>query len=289
MNAPDYLLIGHMTADITPDGGRIRGGTVSYAAPVAKAFGHRVGLLTSAAPEDALLRPLAAVADVALRVADATTTFENRYLPEGRVQHVHHRAAPLTPEWLPVGWLDAPRVHLAPLINEVDPAFAALFDEAVVMLTPQGYMRRTDDTGRVHFRRWLDSDMLRAVDLLVLSREDIAPAPDLESAFAASVAHCIVTDGAKGGTYYHRGDPHAYDAIQVTETDPTGAGDVFAAALLAGLSQKSLTQDALWQALNVARELAAKAVTQKGSGHISQAAVQNALATVRGSDSSDTT
>jgi sugar/nucleoside kinase (ribokinase family) len=126
--------------------------------------------------------------------------------------------------------------------------------------------------------------MLRAVDMLVLSKEDIAPAPDLEAAFAETVTHCIVTDGANGGTYYHGGEPQPYEAIPVKEIDPTGAGDVFAAALLAGLSQQAQTRDDVWQALNVARRLAAKAVTQQGSGHISDADVQAARAAVRGSD-----
>ena len=70
----DYLLIGHLTADIVKDG-RLLGGTVSYAAPIAHLFGHRVGLLSSAAVGENLHEPLLDVADVSLRLAKATTTF----------------------------------------------------------------------------------------------------------------------------------------------------------------------------------------------------------------------
>jgi hypothetical protein len=280
MSSPTYVLIGHITADLMDNGTRIPGGTASYAAPVAKAFDHHTALLTSAACDEPLLRPLTAVADIALRVADVTTTFENRYTPEGRKQRVHSVADPLTPAWLPTGWQNAPLVHLAPLINEVDPAFAQHFPNATIMLTPQGYLRRMDDSGRVHFKRWLNQEMLQAIDIIVFSKEDIAGAPELEAGFAEAVTHCIVTNGSKGGTYYHNGKPHRYSAVEVQETDPTGAGDVFAASLLASLP---LLDNNIIQALDVARRLSAQTVTQQGSGHLTQSKVRQALDTARNS------
>src|SRR5688572_10917713 len=132
----DYLLIGHLTADIVKDG-RLLGGTVSYAAPVAHLFGHRVGLLSSAAAGENLHEPLIDIADVSIRTAKQTTTFENIYQGSKRTQYVHGLAAPLTYEMLPVGWLDAPLVHLAPLVDEVDTSIASRFPDATVMLTPQ--------------------------------------------------------------------------------------------------------------------------------------------------------
>ena len=42
----DYLIIGHITQDITPNG-LVIGGTASYAGLTAKAFGIRVGIVTS--------------------------------------------------------------------------------------------------------------------------------------------------------------------------------------------------------------------------------------------------
>ena len=83
---PDYLLIGHMTADLTPDG-RILGGTVSYAARTVKAFGLSVGILTSASAGEILLDRLYDYADEIVVVpALQTSTFENIYKPEGRQQ-----------------------------------------------------------------------------------------------------------------------------------------------------------------------------------------------------------
>ena len=39
----DYLIIGHITLDLTPDGPRL-GGTVTYSALMAQALGLRVGI-----------------------------------------------------------------------------------------------------------------------------------------------------------------------------------------------------------------------------------------------------
>jgi hypothetical protein len=54
---PDYLLIGHIAHDVTPEGPRL-GGTVSYGAYTALALGLRVGVLTSTRPDEPLLRKL---------------------------------------------------------------------------------------------------------------------------------------------------------------------------------------------------------------------------------------
>ena len=42
----DYLIIGHISEDITPQG-KVPGGTVSYSALTAKANGLKVGIVTS--------------------------------------------------------------------------------------------------------------------------------------------------------------------------------------------------------------------------------------------------
>ena len=42
----DYLIIGHVTQDLTPNGPTL-GGTASYSALTAKALGLRVGIVTA--------------------------------------------------------------------------------------------------------------------------------------------------------------------------------------------------------------------------------------------------
>ncbi|MBE0696386.1 MAG: ribokinase, partial [Anaerolineaceae bacterium] len=87
----DYLIIGHLTRDLTPDGPRL-GGTASYASLTARALGLRVGILTAC--EDCLSD--SRLEQEGIRVvglhAGETTTFENIQTPNGRIQYVHQVA-----------------------------------------------------------------------------------------------------------------------------------------------------------------------------------------------------
>lgn len=255
---PDYLLIGHMTADLTPQG-RLPGGTVSYATRTAAAFGLRVALLTSAIAADPLIDTLTTYAEVTSIPAAETTTYENIYTPSGRVQYVRGVAAPIGAADLPDDFRGAPLVHLAPIAGEVDPQIAHEFKDATVLLTLQGWLRRWDADGRVHFKRWFDPDVLKSINIVVFSEEDITESPQMEQEFAANVEHLIVTRAERGGTYYHRGEAFDYATPQVDLVEATGAGDVFASSLLASLP--ALGHD-IKAALQVAARMGAGAVTR---------------------------
>jgi sugar/nucleoside kinase (ribokinase family) len=188
---------------------------------------------------------------------------------------VHGVAKPLTYDLLPAAWREAKLVHLAPLVNEVDFAFAKAFPNATVLLTPQGYMRQWGADGHVQFKTFLDPEVLGQIDILVLSKQDILAAPELEYEFPKYTRHVVVTDGDKGGNYYHNGEVHHYDPYPVNEIDPTGAGDVFAASLLSSLPLLNYDMRA---ALKVAAKLAALAVTVVGaSPSFTAADVQQAV------------
>lgn len=259
-NALDYLLIGHITADLTPTG-RLLGGTVSFAARTLKSFGLKVGMLTSAAPDEPLLTELNSyLTEKIILPGEATSTFENIYTPDGRIQYIRGVAAKITTDDIPLEWLSTPLVHLAPLTDEVDPKIAHCFPDAMVMLTLQGWLRRWDSDGRVRFKRWYDSEILKDIDIVVFSEEDILEAPELEQEFSQAVTHLFVTRAEKGGTYYYQGQPTTYATPQVELVHPTGAGDVFAASLLASL----YVLDDIQLAVQVAASLAAISVTRVG-------------------------
>lgn len=263
MKAPiDYLLLGHVSADLTDDGGRVLGGTVSYAARVAQLFGLRVGVVTSARGDEPLLAELLTYAQVCSHVAEQTTTFENRYIGQDRQQTLFGHAQVLTAAHVPYGWLSAPLVHFAPVADELAPDVFALFPQARTLLTPQGLLRQWGADGRVRFKRWLDETVLERVDMLVLSRQDIAEMPELAEAYAAHARTCIVTDSARGGIVYHAGVPQPYAAFPVEEVDPTGAGDVFATSLLASLPHYG---GRMADAVRFAARLAAISVTRRGT------------------------
>lgn len=275
-----YLVIGHITADLIPGGGRRLGGTASYAARTVSAFGHPVRLLTSAATNEPLLNELKPfITEQRLIPAEATSTFENIYDSSGRrTQYIRSVASPIRVSDVPEEWLSTPLVHLAPLTGEVDPLIARQFPEATVLLTLQGWLRQWGADGRVRFKRWFDADALKHIDIVVFSEEDISEAPDLESAFAGAVKHLFVTRAERGGTYYYEGQPFEYDTPQFEAVNTTGAGDVFAAAVLSSI--RLLDHD-MRSVARVAAFLGATAITRPWlEGAPSRQEVQQALSLV---------
>lgn len=258
---PDYLVVGHIAHDITPQGPQL-GGTVSFAARTAIAFGLRVGILTSTKPDEPLLAKLPPEAMVISIPAENTTTFENQYKNSERTQYLYHRAETLTPEMLPPAWRKASLIHLGPIAYEIDPAMVPAFENGRICVTPQGWMRRREPDGRVKTKPWDEAEYIlsRAV-LAVMSEEDIRHDPSLETVFAKLVQLMVLTRAERGGTVYQNGGSWDFPAYPVTQVDPTGAGDIFAAALHIMLAQSGN----LDYAIQIAARLAGISVSRVGS------------------------
>lgn len=238
-----YLAIGHVTRDCLPEGSYAPGGTALYAAATVARLGVRAAVLTATNPAHVpATLPGVTTAGTASAV---TTTFENRYDSAGRRQWLHALAPPIRLEHLPAAWRGAPVVHLAPVAGEVDLAWAAAFPHALVGVTPQGWLRAWDAPlpAPVRPAPWRPAPaLLRHVDLLVLSIEDVGGNEALVRHYARLCPLVAVTRGAAGATLYVAGEPRCVPPFPALEHDPTGAGDVFAAALLLRLWE---TGDAL--------------------------------------------
>src|SRR5579863_8422263 len=111
---PDYLLIGHVAHDETPQGPKL-GGTVSYAAAAADALGAQVAIVTSAQKDEVVLAVLPSRTRVHLIESPESTVFVNTYVGNTRHQRLLHRAATLSLTDVPAAWRNTPIVHLAPL------------------------------------------------------------------------------------------------------------------------------------------------------------------------------
>jgi hypothetical protein len=252
----DYLIIGHLTQDITSNGPTL-GGTASYAARTALAIGLRVGIVTSCT-SDINLADLKGVS-ISLRQSDYSTTFENIQTPNGRVQYLHHVASELDYSMVPVTWRNTPIVHLGPVAQEVDPRLARAFSNSQVCLTPQGWLRSWNSDRQIHPTDWPEARyVLENADAAVLSIEDIQGDESRIEDFLASIPVLVVTEGVRGSRLYWNGDLRYFKPPAVVELDPTGAGDVFAAAFFIRLSQ---THDP-WEAARFATQLAAHSVTR---------------------------
>lgn len=254
----DYLAIGHFARDITPTG-FVTGGTVAYAGATARALGCRTAILTSYGPD---FEPDVETVDAAVECVPAseTTTFKNIYQDGGRIQFLHGRARRLLPEHVPQGWENTPIVHLAPIAVEVDPALVSHFPNSIVGLTPQGWMRKWDAGGRVHPRFWDQArQVMPLAAAVVLSDEDLADRSWLDQ-FRRWAPLLVLTQGAAGCTVFMGDEVRRIPAPTVTEVNPTGAGDVFAAAFLIRLFQ---TKGNPWESARFANSIAAQSVTER--------------------------
>lgn len=261
----DYMVIGHITRDLA-DRDISVGGTAFYAAQTARALGCRVGVITSTGPELDLGEPLKGVL-VTRFPAPATTTFENTYIDERRQQVIRGIAQPLLPAMVPKDW-HAPLVHIGPVAQECHPALGSLFEQAFVGVTPQGWMRQWDASGRVSRCRWREADkVLARADAVVLSEEDIGGHSPLAAEYAARTAVLALTRGAAGCRVYKGREVREFDSPAVVEVDPTGAGDIFAASFFYALQ---LGHDP-WAAARFANSLAAQSVTRRGLSSVPDA------------------
>lgn len=236
---PQFVAIGHFTHDVT-ERGLILGGAASYSTIAARELDLRCGVI-SAVGEDFLHYdrfygvPLALVGATQRGVpaGELTTTFTNIYENGVRRQILKSVSATIHPEHIPPEWLGAEIVYLCPVADEVDPAIASMFPNSLIGVSPQGWMRQWDNEGRVSARKWKDaSDVLPLIDVLVMSEEDIAPFPEVVDEYRELVKIMILTKGEKGSTLFHDGQSIDTPAFSTRTVDPTGAGDVFAAAFL---------------------------------------------------------
>lgn len=240
-NQPDILLIGHVTCDLAtadPHSACRLGGTVSFAAVTALQLGRRPTIVTRAA-DTTDLSELPGEVDLHVLPSPQTTTFANVYTPQGRIQYTYAQALPITPADILPGWREPSAVLLGPLVDEIDPAVAAIFGSATqVAAVPQGWMRQWDPDGRIHAKPWESADaILPHLGMLILSLEDIDYDLSRLDKYFAHVALIVVTEYRDGSTIYQRRNDGRIVETKIPprpaeEQDPTGAGDVFATSFL---------------------------------------------------------
>jgi hypothetical protein len=254
----DYLLIGHLTVDLTPNGMRI-GGSVTYSALLAQALGLRVGVITSWGSEIPL-GPLKSVPMINYPV-DHSTTFENIYTANGRIQKLYTVASRLEYYHIPETWRKAEIVHLAPVAQEVEPTLVRNFSTSLIGVTPQGWMRGWDEDGLVRSSEWPEARfVLERCGAAVVSLEDVDGDENRIEEMAAACRVLAVTEGADGARVFWNGDVRRFRPPSVDVVDPTGAGDIFASAFFIRLYT---TRDP-WEAARFATQVASISVTRPG-------------------------
>jgi sugar/nucleoside kinase (ribokinase family) len=267
----NYLAIGHISKDVMAGGRVVVGGTVTYSALTAQRLGLQAAVVTTCAPEDEHL--LGLLRDEGVRVhvkqSEVTTTFRNSYDAAGnRAQILDAQATPLSHEDVPQEWRAAPVVHLGPVAQELPVGMLSMFPGCLLGVTPQGWMRSWGGDGRVTHSAWPIPTALSDLPpeaFLILSIEDLAHDAALVSIYAKLASIVVITQGSGDALLYVEGQERArVPACPAQSVDPTGAGDVFATALLVRYRE---TGD-LIDATRFAHAVAAQAIGGEGPSAI---------------------
>lgn len=238
------VVCGHVTLD-RAGSVLLPGGSAFYGSCTLAALGARVRLLTAAAadfPADAL-----AGVEVVAQDAPATTAFENVYGAGGaRRQRVLAAAPPLDPGALPASWVGPDVLFLAPVVGEVDVlAFARAARARLVGIGVQGLVREVGPAGEVRPRPLdLSPEALSVVGAAVVGDDEARGDPELVTRLAAVVPVVAFTHGVRGCELFLRGRTRHVGIHPAREIDPTGAGDVFAAAFFLALARGDEPVDA---------------------------------------------
>ena len=240
----DLVLLGNLLVDdvVLPDG-RTRmaepGGAVLYAALGARLWGLRVGIVSVRGdeyPTEAL--DLMARRGVALDGVRALGRpgLRSWLLYEGSRRHLVHRlegpthaeVSPL-PDSIPPEWRKARAFHLCPMPIEVQGTLVEALDGTFLSLDP--FLLLRPDSLEA-FR-----GVVARVDALFVS-EDEMELPDVEALrdlARGRLATIVYKRGARGGALIDaRGGVSNWQPRAAEVVDPTGAGDAFAAGVLAG-------------------------------------------------------
>jgi sugar/nucleoside kinase (ribokinase family) len=278
---PDVVIVGSAARDIAagdPRGWRLGGG-VSYSALTTARLGLRTAALVgvdraaSGAAELDLLRE--AGVDVHLVRLAHGPVFENIERPEGRLQLCGDRSDPVDPSVVPHAWRDAKGWILAPVAAELPDAWAGLpAEDAIVAVGWQGLLRELTPGEPVRHLQPTSTPIIRRADLVGLSRDDVErdiPLIDLYRTLRPGATLAItqgdrgglVGDGIDGDTVHLRHYPAVPSHAVI---DPTGAGDVFLAALAAARIEPRLVGGRIGQGLDLLLAAAAASLVLEGIG-----------------------
>ncbi|MGZ6266006.1 MAG: PfkB family carbohydrate kinase, partial [Candidatus Limnocylindrales bacterium] len=241
VETPDLVVVGAASRDLTDRdkrGWRL-GGSATYCSLAAARLGLRVACLVGvdALAADADELELLRLAGVRLRpvALEHGPVFEN--IEEDGHRHQRWRSqsdaipvAALPDEWrLAGGWL------LVPVAGELpDDWAAAVPRDARVGLGWQGLLRDFGADGWMERKAPAASPLARRAGLACASVDDLPSGFDVgELRRLASTATIVVTAGAHGGLVLQGAGLNRYAALAAGGVeDPTGAGDVFMAALM---------------------------------------------------------
>jgi sugar/nucleoside kinase (ribokinase family) len=227
-------LLGNLSRDLFPGEEPRTGGAPFHAARALRRIDMRAELYArcALADRDALVLPVARLGTPVHYVGGTSTaTFRIAYDGDDRSMQVDA----IGDTWLPDDVPTLPRatrwVHVAPLLRSDFPAetLARIARGRRLSLDGQGLVR-VSQLGELKLDADYDPALLAHVQVLKLSEEEAEPLGDPA---ALPVPEVLVTHGIGGATVHARGRSERVPAFGI-DADPTGAGDAFSIAYVAG-------------------------------------------------------
>jgi sugar/nucleoside kinase (ribokinase family) len=282
VSIPQVVVVGAASRDLAEDdprGWRLGGGVCYSALSIAR-LGLRtaaiVGVDALAAGSSELVFLRDAGVELHLVPLEHGPVFANVERPEGRRQVCHAASDPIDPGLVPPGGTAAPGWILAPVAAELPEAWAAVpREDATVAVGWQGLLRDLQPGREVRNVPPAPSPIVRRADLVGLSRDDVSETLEVDDLYGMlrPGATLAITRGDRGGLIVHGarddGSLHLrhYPAVRSPRVvDPTGAGDVFLAALAAARIEPRLVGGRIGQGFDLLLAAAAASLVTEGPG-----------------------
>jgi hypothetical protein len=237
------VVVGAASRDLAPDdprGWRL-GGSASYCSLAAARLGLHVGCLLGvdreAEEEGGAEMGLLMAAGVDLHPArlERGPVFENIETDGHRRQRWLSKSGRIPTQDMPANWAGAAGWLIVPVAGEVGEEWAGVPGPGARLAVGwQGMLRAFTGDGWVERTAARPSALLTAAGLVCASRDDLPPEVTLADLLGlAPQAALLLTGGDRGGLVVRRGVISRYRAVAAPGlVDPTGAGDVFLAALM---------------------------------------------------------
>ena len=234
-NSPDFISLGLLSFDINDygDGTYLKnpGGAVAYSSKLASDHQMNPGIVTSCG-KDYDIEILLPDTKTIIYPSENTTTFMNTYNLEERNQALLLHSNKIPQQIIPKEW-KKPKIFFAgPLLHEIPKDSINWFQADFSYIVPQGWFRRWGDDGIIEIISHMANNQFnKKWDLMVLSKEE---SKNLSKELLLSWAKiiCITKSSDGANIFCDNGDEFNISAIKVPDVvDPTGAGDIWAAAM----------------------------------------------------------
>lgn len=258
MQKVDFLAIGHVCHDWTPSG-NVLGGTTSYASFFARKMNLQTAILTSFGSDFEFQDRFQNISLHSIP-SEKTTFFKNIYDGSHRQQYLLEKSNNILTDHIPESLHHPKMILLGPIANEIDHGILEKFENSLIAVCPQGWMRRWNVDGKVFHKMLEDWSIFQSADMVILSEEDLDFQLDLIPKLANLFKILVVTKSEKGADIFLNNNKHTFPGFPTKMIDPTGAGDTFATAFLIRYFE---TKD-IAKAANFANAAASFCIEKKG-------------------------